>query len=60
MQMLLARVHMMVGNHDQAAELLKAPVTVPNNVSKAWLRVDPTWEPLRGHPRFVQLVEGEP
>jgi tetratricopeptide (TPR) repeat protein len=59
-QMLLARVHMMVGNHDQAVELLKAPVTVPNNVSKAWLRVDPTWDPLRGHPGFRALVGEAP
>jgi Flp pilus assembly protein TadD len=57
-QMLLARVHMMVGNHDKAVELLKEPITVPNNVSKAWLRVDPTWEPLRKHPGFQRLVAG--
>ena len=47
---------MMVGNHDEAIELLKEPVTVPNNLSKAWLRVDPTWEPLRKYPGFQQLV----
>jgi tetratricopeptide (TPR) repeat protein len=58
-QTLLARVHMMVGNHDQAVELLKEPVTVPNNLSKAWLRVDPTWDPLRRHPGFQRLVGGE-
>jgi serine/threonine-protein kinase len=55
-QMLLARVHMMVGNRDKAIELLREPVTVPNNVSKAWLRVDPTWDPLRKYPAFQQLV----
>ena len=57
-QVLLARVHMMVGNYDKAVELLKEPVTVPNNLSKAWLRVDPTWEPLRNHPGFQRLVAG--
>jgi eukaryotic-like serine/threonine-protein kinase len=57
-QMLLARVHMMVGNYDQAVELLKEPVTVPNNLTKAWLRVDPTWDPLRNHPGFQRLVAG--
>jgi TolB-like protein/predicted Zn-dependent protease len=59
-QMVLARVHMMVGNRDKAVELLKEPVTVPNNLSKAWLRVDPTWEPLRSHPGFQALVAGKP
>ena len=58
-QMLLARVHMMVGNRDQAIELMKEPVTVPNNVSKAWLRVDPTWDPLRQLPEFQRLVSGD-
>jgi hypothetical protein len=23
-----------------------------------WLRIDPTFDPLRKHPRFVKLVEG--
>lgn len=55
--MLLARVHLMVGNHDRAVELLKEPVTVPNNASKAWLRMEPTWEPLRNHRGFQRLVE---
>jgi serine/threonine-protein kinase len=58
-QMLLARVQMMVGNHDEAVELMKEPVTVPNNVSKAWLRVDPTWNQLRNHPGFQRLVAGD-
>jgi Flp pilus assembly protein TadD len=59
-QMQLARVHMMVGNHDEAVELLGPLVEVPNNVSRAWLRVDPTWEPLRKHPGFQRLVRQVP
>jgi serine/threonine-protein kinase len=59
-QVLLARVHMMVGDYDKAVELLKEPVTVPNNLSKAWLRVDPTWDPLRKHPGFQRLVAERP
>jgi tetratricopeptide (TPR) repeat protein len=55
-QMLLARVHMMVGNHDKAVELMKEPIAVPNNLSKAWLRLDPTWDPLRNHRGFLRLV----
>jgi eukaryotic-like serine/threonine-protein kinase len=57
-QLQLARVHMMVGSKDQAVELLKPLVEVPNNLSKAWLRVDPTFDPLRSHPRFQALVGG--
>ena len=57
-QLLLARVHMMVGSKDKAVELLEPLVEVPNNLSKAWLRVDPTFDPLRSHPRFQALVGG--
>jgi tetratricopeptide (TPR) repeat protein len=54
----LARVHMMVGNKDKAVELLKPLVEVPNNVSRAWLRVEPTFDPLRSHPGLQALVSG--
>ena len=57
-QLLLARVHMMAGNPDKAVELLAPLVDVPNNLSRAWLRVDPTFEPLRKHPGFQRLVAG--
>jgi tetratricopeptide (TPR) repeat protein len=57
-QMLAARVHMMVGNHDKAVELLGPVVAVPNNVTRDWLGVDPTWDPLRKHSGFQKLVEG--
>ena len=58
LQLQLARVHMMVGSKDKAVELLKPLVEVPNNLSKAWLRVDPTFDPLRSHPGFQALVGG--
>ncbi len=57
-QLQLVRVHMMVGSKDKAVELLKPLVEVPNNLSKAWLRVDPTFDPLRSHPGFRALVGG--
>ena len=57
-QLLLARVHMMAGNPDKAVELLAPLVDVPNNLSRAWLRVDPTFDPLRKHPGFQRLVAG--
>ena len=57
-QLLLARVHMMAGNNDKAVELLTPLVDMPNNLSRAWLRVDPTFDPLRSHPGFQALVAG--
>jgi hypothetical protein len=31
---------------------------IPHFPSPGWLRIDPTWDPLRKHPRFQKLVEG--
>ena len=47
----------MVGSKDRAVELLKPLVKVPNNLSKAWLRVDPTFDPLRKLPAFQALLQ---
>jgi len=57
-QLQLARVHMMVGSKDKAVELLKPLVELPNNLSRAWLRLDPTFDPVPNHPGFQRLVEG--
>jgi hypothetical protein len=35
-------------------------LSVPSEMSPALLRIDPVWDPLRNHPRFQKLVEGEP
>jgi TolB-like protein/Flp pilus assembly protein TadD len=58
-QLQLVRVHMMVASKDKAVELLKPLVEVPNNLSKAWLRIDPTFDPLRKLPEFQKLVAAD-
>jgi hypothetical protein len=32
-------------------------LSIPSEISPAWLRIDPGWDPLRDHPRFKKLVE---
>ncbi|HKH94748.1 MAG TPA: protein kinase [Gemmatimonadaceae bacterium] len=56
----LARIHMMVGDRARAIELLEALLKVPYYLSPAWLRIDPTFAPLRGEQRFERLAASSP
>jgi serine/threonine-protein kinase len=52
----LARIHIMTGRHDQALTVLERMLGSTYFLSPGWLRVDPSFEPLRGNPRFEKLV----
>jgi serine/threonine-protein kinase len=52
----LARIYTMVGEHSAALDQLEILLTKPSDVSAALLRIDPTWAPLRGNPRFQKLI----
>jgi tetratricopeptide (TPR) repeat protein len=52
----LADVLMRVGEHEEALETLERVLAVPYRLTKAWLRIDPLYAPLRGNPRFERLV----
>ncbi len=47
----------MVGDEEAAIERLEYLMAIPSLVSVPLLRVDPTWNPLRDHPRFRRLLE---
>ena len=53
----LARVYVMVGEHDLAIEQLEYLLARPGNMSIPLIQLDPAWAPLRDHPRFKKLVE---
>jgi TolB-like protein len=53
----LAQIYTMVGEYDAAVEQLEYLLSVPGPHSAAMLRVDPTWDALRDHPRFQRLME---
>ncbi len=55
----LARTYMMVGEPERASETLAPLLTIPSPITREALRVDPIWTPLRQHPRFRALVQGE-
>ena len=53
----LARIYVMVGESDAAVDLLDHLVSIPGYLTPAWLGIDPTWDPLRGHARFQRLAD---
>jgi eukaryotic-like serine/threonine-protein kinase len=55
----LARIYVMVGEHDAAINQLEYLLSIPGTFSLPLLRLDPAWDPLREHPRFKQLVGDE-
>jgi hypothetical protein len=44
------------GERDLAIEQLKTLVAIPCGASYGDLRLDPSWDPLRGDPRFEKIV----
>jgi hypothetical protein len=55
-QQLLARIYMLSGDLDKALDHLEPCLKLPYYLSPAWLKIDPTWAPLRGNPRFQRLI----
>ena len=54
----LVRVYMLVGEPDKALDILEPLLKIPYYLSPGWLKIDPTFAPLRGNPRFERLVNG--
>ena len=52
----LVRIYLLVGEVDQALDRLEPLLKIPYYLSPGWLRIDPAFAPLRGHPRFERLV----
>ncbi len=55
----LARIYILVGDPEKALDTLEPLLKRPYYLSPAWLRADPTFDPIRKHPRFVRLAGDE-
>ncbi len=53
----LARIYTLTGEADLAIATLEPLLRIPSWITASGLRHDPTWAPLRSHPRFAALVE---
>jgi hypothetical protein len=54
----LAMLAAWVGDKDLAFEQLAIAVRNPSDLSYGQLKLMPFWDPLRGDPRFEELIEG--
>jgi tetratricopeptide (TPR) repeat protein len=54
-----ARIDVALGDRDAAIALLSTVLQNPYVISPAWLRIDPTWNRLRGDARFERLAHGD-
>jgi len=52
----LAWIYAWSGERDLAIEQLQISAKIPNGVHYGDLRLDPTWDPLHGDPRFEKIV----
>jgi serine/threonine protein kinase/tetratricopeptide (TPR) repeat protein len=53
----LAEIYVMVGEYEKAIDKIEYLLSIPSRISVPILRLDPTWDPLREHPRFKQILE---
>jgi tetratricopeptide (TPR) repeat protein len=55
----LVRIYLLVGEPEKALDQLEPLLKVPYHLSPGWLKIDPTFAPLKGNPRFERLVAGK-
>ncbi len=55
----LAWIYAVVGEYEEAVDQLEYLMSIAagESISVTMLQLDPSWDPLRNHPRFMQLIE---
>jgi TolB-like protein/Tfp pilus assembly protein PilF len=55
----LLRIYLLVGEPNKALDQLESLLKMPYYLSPGWLKIDPTFDALRGNPRFERLIAAE-
>ncbi|HEY2163393.1 MAG TPA: hypothetical protein VGH04_05360, partial [Gemmatimonadaceae bacterium] len=56
-----ARVFIQSGENERALELIERLITMPaSDITPAYLKIDPSFAPLKGNPRFEKLIAVKP
>jgi tetratricopeptide (TPR) repeat protein len=53
----IARIAIQCGQYDRALDLLEQAVAASGEFTPGWLRIDPSFRPLDGKPRFERLLQ---
>lgn len=54
----LASIYIMVGEYEAALDQIEYLLSIPSwQISVPYLRIEPEFDPLRGHPRFKRLLK---
>jgi len=53
----LVRIYLILGEREKALDRLEPLLQIPYYLSPRWLAIDPNFAPLKGHPRFENLLK---
>ena len=54
--LLLAQIHIVLGDFDEALDHLETLLTIPSQVTPWRLKLDPIYDPIRDLPRFQKMI----
>jgi serine/threonine protein kinase/tetratricopeptide (TPR) repeat protein len=55
----LVRIYLLTGEPEKALDQLEPLLKMPYLLTPGWLKIDPTFDPLRRNPRFEKMVKGD-